>query len=695
MDGYRFKNVSTLEATEPATGKDAAPPLLSFPQCLVGTPQGKLYILDRNTNSILTIEHDILVKLAGCGSGMRNGPASQALFQKPTSMCLSATNGVLIADSGNHAIRLLFDDEVTTFSGGNGQGKENGSSKFAKFHTPNAVALNPLNLDVLVCDSGNHCLRLISNAVVSDFAGCGEPGKSDGPAKEAKFRAPEGLLVTSTGDVIVADTQNHLLRLISDGMVTTLAGDGTPRFGDGSLDKCRFNGPTSLCLSPIGDVVVIDTGNSSIRLLSNGQVTTLAGHSGQPGFKDGSTSKCSFNHPTSAVWTRAGQLLVADGYNQRIRVLEDETHIPSPDFGMTIDLHEKPEKWSLMLGDFDVPMRGRTWHLQKCILQERCPEIVRNADTLAKLAKAKISTRSQRLFWLYIYRDSLPEGQFGGSSLQNIKDWLELLEIANIAKLERLANHCRWRASYLLSNCCDSKETVLLTCKLVKESSSDFTDALVDVLVMKKASMFGGSLLELNKDLEPEAYAKLLSKANFIVHPFARPTTSPQGQLGVAMEALCPAVISQAHKASSSSAASAVSSATTTSSTASGDASNFKITAEGHTFPVHFGVLVPSWPLIFTWFFTREHMEATYEFRPPGEAGGLSASALQGILRYFYTGKLDQLRSLDDCKLIASQSTALKLTTESCGILLAYCDQRTSYASSSGKADRRDKCNVM
>jgi hypothetical protein len=670
MDGYQFKHVTTLDGTDPSnssTTNDSA--YLVFPQSLVWTPNGKLYILDRGANAIMVLEQGKIRKIAGGSSGMRNGPADQALFQKPANMCLSATNDLLVADSGNHAIRLICEGEVTTFSGGNGAGKTNGSSAIAKFDTPNAVALHPTSFDVYVSDSGNHCIRVIASAIVSDFAGCGEPGRSDGPKENAKFRSPEGLLVTSTGDILVADTQNHVIRLISGGNVSTFAGDGTPRFGDGALLSARFKGPTSLCFSPIGDLVVVDQQNSRLRLVSNGQVSTIVG-TDETGFKDGNTSKASFNYPTSAVWTKTGHLLVADGYNQRIRSIHDENHVMTPDFGLAVELHEKPEKFSLALGDVEIPMKNKTWHLHRCVLQQRCPHLLKD-DVLPLLSFLDISERGQKLFWLFIYRDSLPEGQFG-VSVENVKDWIEIHELASIASLERLASHARWRVSYLLSNC-DSKDTFAAISAYVVETLPTFTDTLLDIIATRKSTLFEHNFTHVEKALQPSAYTKLLTRANLTVHPLPRPTTSPQGHLAAAMESICPSgpgVIPPVQ-------------------------STIRLVCEGtHVFHAHSGILVPRWPLIFNWFFTKTEGVTSFDLPTPGEAGGISVSTLTGMLHYFYTGRLDKLKHIEDCRQIASQIVELKLTTASCGVLVAYVLDRVAEANKHEKPSK-DKCNIM
>ena len=669
MDGYSLRTVSTLDATEPRKSGNTERVELGFAASLVATPFGKLYVLDRAVGMTYTVERGSLVKLAGSSTGMRNGPASQALFQHPTNLCLSPTNGVLVADSGNHAIRLIHEGEVTTFAGGNGLGRANGKTGIAQFSFPNALALNPVNFDIYVADSGNNLIRMISSTVVSDFAGIGEAGKADGPALEfAKFRGPEGLLVTSTGDLLVADTKNHLIRLVSEGIVSTLAGDGTNRFGDGP--NAKFNSPTGMCFSPQGDLVIVDTGNNRIRLLSNGVVNTIAGN-GQTAFKDGAVSKSSFNFPTAAVWTRAGHLLIADGHNHRIRVIEDETHVPTPDMAIAIDLHEKPEKFSIALGDFDISLGGRNWHLHKCILQQRCPALLVDSNR-ERAAKLRISLRGAKVFCNFIYKDVLPEGQFG-PTYNNIKDWIELDAIAAVAQLDRLASFARWRVSYLLT-LCESVATFRLVIDLVLNAIPEFEDTLIEIFAnIKTKPAFGVAFGDIEKSFPAPIFTKLTSRANMPVHPIPRPTTSPLGLLSPAMEPLCPLK-------SSPTAVEGL----------------LQLTAEGESFNVHPIVAVTLWPLIFKWFFTKPSNESNYTFPAKSEAGGLSASALQGLLKYFYTGKLDGLKKLEDCQLIADHATELCLTTESCANLLAYCWQREADASNGSKGDGKgEKCNIM
>ena len=81
---------------------------------------------------------------------------------------------------------------------------------------------------LVVADSGNHCIRTIRNGLVQTLAGVGQPGYADGPAAQAMFFLPVGVALTADGTVFVADGGNQLVRAISKGSVSTVAGHIPP-----------------------------------------------------------------------------------------------------------------------------------------------------------------------------------------------------------------------------------------------------------------------------------------------------------------------------------------------------------------------------------------------------------------------------------------------------------------------------------
>ncbi|HEX5745620.1 MAG TPA: N,N-dimethylformamidase beta subunit family domain-containing protein [Archangium sp.] len=168
---------------------------------------------------------------------------------------------------------------------------------------------------------------------VEAFAGqAGAPGFQDGPAAQARFQAPTGLAVTPAGEVVVADTGNHRIRLIQADAahtVITLAGNGQPGFRDGPGEQAMFRSPTSVAVGPAGEIYVADSDNHVIRQLQRGAtgwtVSTVAGRASQGGFADGAGSQAKFFRPLALATDAAGNLYIVDEMNNRLRMLRAGT----------------------------------------------------------------------------------------------------------------------------------------------------------------------------------------------------------------------------------------------------------------------------------------------------------------------------------------------------------------------------------
>lgn len=142
----------------------------------------------------------------------------------------------------------------------------------------------------------------------------------------AKLLGPTGIMVTEGGDIYVADQTNHNIIDLIEG--TTLAGYtlpnniyGLPEGGylDGSSDLALFNQPTAL-VEWMEGVVVSDTENHTLRLITEDKVMTLAG-TGESGSKDGTGTNASFSYPRGLTVDDAGNLYIADSGNGTIRMM--------------------------------------------------------------------------------------------------------------------------------------------------------------------------------------------------------------------------------------------------------------------------------------------------------------------------------------------------------------------------------------
>lgn len=283
---------------------------------------GNAYVADNNNNVIRkTTPGGVVTTLAGNGSvGFVNGSVA-ASFAWPRGVAVDSAGNVYVADTGNHAIRKITPaGQVATLAGNGDWDFSNGTGGAASFRQPHGVAVDSVG-NVYVADSGNHAIRKISpDGVVTTFAGNGTAGFSDGIGAEASFNAPQGVAVDGVGNVYVSDTHNNAVRKISPtGGVTTMAGDGSQRFVDGTAAAATFNGPTGITVDSTGTMYVADSNNHAIRRITpTGEVTTLAGN-GAPGSSDGTVTTAKFNYPEGVATDSAGNLYVADVINGLLR----------------------------------------------------------------------------------------------------------------------------------------------------------------------------------------------------------------------------------------------------------------------------------------------------------------------------------------------------------------------------------------
>lgn len=186
---------------------------------------------------------------------------------------------IYITDAGTFSIyKLSPDGIVTTIAGDPRQcDHKDGPVKDALFGSCYGIAVTS-DGSLYVADSSNHVIRKISEGVVSTLAGRPQKyGKSDGRGSEASFNTPYGICADSHDVLYVADSDNKLIRKVTmDGTVTTLAGNGDAGTTDGPCNEASFGYPYDLCVD--GDnIYVADHIGNSIRKISGGQVTSLKG----------------------------------------------------------------------------------------------------------------------------------------------------------------------------------------------------------------------------------------------------------------------------------------------------------------------------------------------------------------------------------------------------------------------------------
>jgi sugar lactone lactonase YvrE len=216
-------------------------------------------------------------------------------------------------------------------------GYTNATGLAASFNGPEGVVANANGTLLFVADTNNSAIRqiVVASGVVTTFAGIAvataPPPAADGMGILARFNAPRGLAMDSGGNLYVADSGNHTIRMIdSSGLVTTIGGSAlaVPGNVDNAVGtSATFVSPSDLALSPLTNKLYItDNSAHTVRCMDlkdvNHPVTTLAGTAGSIGSTDGNGTGASFNGPRGIAVDKNGWLYVADVGNRVIRKID-------------------------------------------------------------------------------------------------------------------------------------------------------------------------------------------------------------------------------------------------------------------------------------------------------------------------------------------------------------------------------------
>jgi sugar lactone lactonase YvrE len=290
---------------------------------------GNVYVADTGNAAIrLITPGGAVTTLAGSpGSlGRTDATGTNALFYQPSGIAISSTSNLYVADYFNNTIRQISSSAVvTTLAGLAGTtGSADGANSSARFWGPQGLAVSSTGT-VYIADTANSTIRAMTGAgVVSTLAGSASDGSANGVTSSARLYAPQNVAVDSTSNLYVADTQNSVIRKITGlGTVSILAGTaGVFGSAEGTGPSVQFSGPQGVAVDSSGNVYVADTGNSTIRkLTSGGTSSTLAGSAGNPGNADGTGTTVQFNAPAGVAADGSGNVYVADTWNHTIRKL--------------------------------------------------------------------------------------------------------------------------------------------------------------------------------------------------------------------------------------------------------------------------------------------------------------------------------------------------------------------------------------
>lgn len=238
---------------------------------------GTLYFVDMPAHQVrsLDLKSGKVTVVAGTGTpgyAGDGGSAPDAQLRQPHSLAFDSQGRLLICDIGNHRIRMVENGRITTFAGtGAAAATPEGAPRAdTPINGPRAIDFDSTGALCLVLREGNCVLRLDPKSNRFHLlAGTGAKGYSGdgGDARQAKLSGPKAICCFSDGSVYLADTESHTIRRVSpDGTITTVVGDGTR--GDGPPGHpltCRLARPHGAFIDASGSLYIGDSENHRVR----------------------------------------------------------------------------------------------------------------------------------------------------------------------------------------------------------------------------------------------------------------------------------------------------------------------------------------------------------------------------------------------------------------------------------------------
>ena len=316
----------------PPDGLPGLSATMNSPDAVIADARGGVIVGLKNGHQIVRIGPDgIVTSLAGTGINGNSGdggPARQASVGQPAGFAFDQSGNLYFSDASNNNIRRIGTDGAISTFAGNGKAAysgDGGPALQAALKQPTQIVFDSKS-NLLVADTGNHSIRMIApDGTITRFAGAGtqSAGGDGGQANLSGLYSPFGVAVDSQSNVYISDTGNQKIRIVTtDGLFNVYAGRGQAGyFGDnGDPLKAYFYFPTTLAFDRADQLYINDQGNSRIRRIqADGRIVSWAGSGTKGAEGDGGLAKSANISPVAIALDAQNNLLIADGDNNRVR----------------------------------------------------------------------------------------------------------------------------------------------------------------------------------------------------------------------------------------------------------------------------------------------------------------------------------------------------------------------------------------
>jgi streptogramin lyase len=263
------------------------------------------------------------------------GPALQATFNLPHEIRFDKKGDLFIVDMTNHAVRRvdMKTGVITTFAGNGkpGYAGDGGPAKDAQFKQPHSIQFDPAG-DLYVCDIGNHVIRKVDmkTGIISTFAGTGKSGPTpDGaPIAGTPLNGPRSMDFDADGNLWLATREgNQVFKFdLKAGTIHHVAGTGKKGFtGNGGPAKdATLSGPKGIAVAPNGNVYLADTESHTVRMIDvkKGTLELIAGTGEKGDGPEGDPLKCKMARLHGIFVDADGSVFIGDSEAHRVRVVK-------------------------------------------------------------------------------------------------------------------------------------------------------------------------------------------------------------------------------------------------------------------------------------------------------------------------------------------------------------------------------------